>query len=410
MGYGESQQDAERTPRPENVPADLVHDLDHWNGPDYLADPIGFWDDLRGPYRVFWSPFHGGFWCLTRYEDIHEAFQRADLFSSRITNIPGREVRLLPITLDPPEHTTYRRLLNLPFSPARIALLMDKITDRSNALIDDVIDRGEFEFMDTFAKALPTGIFCDLLGLPHDEVKKFLEWNYIILHVHGDAEGQERQRIANEELGTYLGDLVAERTSRPHDDLVSALIPLEIDGRPITRDEAVSMTYLLFLAGLDTVTSALGWCWKFLAEHPSHRQQILSNPAIIPKAVEELLRYHAFVEDSRTVTRDVEFAGVMMKEGDRVMLPTSSACRDEAEFPDALTVDFEREPNRHIAFASGPHRCLGSHLARAELHIAMELWHQRVPDYELGQGEIRYHGGAVVGPDCLRLTITGVPA
>src|SRR6202011_1207004 len=128
---------------------------------------------------------------------------------------------------------------------------------------------------------------------------------------------------------------------------------------------------------------ALGWCWKFLAEHPEHRQQIVDDPSLIPNAVEELLRYNAFVEDSRTVTRDIEFAGVTMKAGERVMLPTSSACRDEAEFPDALTVDFHRAPNRHIAFAAGPHRCLGSHLARAELHIAMEEWQKHIPSYRL---------------------------
>ena len=313
-------------------------------------------------------------------------------------------MRLLPISLDPPEHGKYRRLLNRPFSPPNMEALSDQIEARCNALIDSVIDQGGCEFIDAFGKPLPTGIFCDMLGLPQEEVKKFLEWNYVILHVHGDEAGQARQRKANEELTAYLRDLVFSRTTDPRGDLISQMIPLEVDGHSMTADETLATAYLLFMAGLDTVTAGLGWCWNFFAENPVHRQQLIDDPALIPNAVEELLRYFAFVEDSRTLTRDAEFAGVQMKAGERIMLPTSSACRDEEEFPNALTVDFHREPNRHIAFAAGPHRCLGSHLARVEMRIAMTVWHQRIPHYRIREGaKASFHGGAVVGPDTVPL-------
>jgi len=397
---------AERTV-PDHVPDELVHPLDHWNGEDYQADPLGFWDGLRADRRVFWSPLHGGFWCLTRYHDIHEAFQRPDLFSSRLTNIPGREVELLPISLDPPRHTPYRRVLNKPMAPAQIAKLMDRIRERCNELVDAVLEAGECEFISAFAQPLPTTMFLQMLGLPAAELDQFLEWNHIILHVHGDEEGQARQRRANEELAAYLGTLVAARRDEPpRDDLVGALLAAEMDGKPLEDAEILGFLHLLFMAGLDTVTAALGWCWQFLAEHPGHRQQLLDDPALIPNAIEELLRFHSFVEDSRTVTQDIEFAGVTMKAGDRIMLPTSTAGRDDEQFVDAMVVDFHREPNRHIAFAAGPHRCVGSHLARAELTIAMEVWHERIPHYRIPDGATPVaHGGAVVGLDLLPLEL-----
>jgi cytochrome P450 len=178
----------------------------------------------------------------------------------------------------------------------------------------------------------------------------------------------------------------------------------EVDGERLTQDEAYAFTYLLFMAGLDTVTNSLGFTWMFLAQHPGHRRQIVEDPRIIPDAVEELLRYYSFVGiTNRTVSRDLEFAGVAMRGGDRIMLPTSAAGRDDEQFPDAQVVDFGREPNRHLAFAAGPHRCLGSHLARAELRIALAEWHRRIPEYRIAGTGVTYHGGALGGPTALSL-------
>jgi cytochrome P450 len=328
-------------------------------------------------------------------------------------NIPGREVQLLPISLDPPDHTPYRRVLNKPLAPTQVAGLTDQIRARCVELVDAVIGQERCEFISAFAQPLPTTMFLQLLGLPGDELERFLAWNHIILHVHGDADGQDRQRVANEELAAYLGALVARRRSAPgvedhgrDGDMIGILLGSEMEGRPLEDQEIQAFLHLLFMAGLDTVTSALGWIWQFLAESPGHRQQLLDDPALIPGAIEEMLRIFSFVEDSRTVTRDCEFAGVTMREGDRIMLPTSTAGRDEAQFADALVVDFHRTPNRHLAFAAGPHRCVGSHLARAELAIAIEEWHRRIPHYRVPADDAPVaHGGAVVGLDRLPLEI-----
>jgi cytochrome P450 len=242
--------------------------------------------------------------------------------------------------------------------------------------------------------------------MPTAELPKFLEWNHVILHVHGEGANAERQRQANEDLAAYLAELVQRRRSDLGDDVISQLLTVEADGDRLTDQEVLGISHLLFMAGLDTVTASLAWTWQFLATHPEHRQQILDDPGQIPDAVEELLRYQSIVEDSRTLVADVEWAGVSMRAGDRIMLPTTAASRDPAAFPDPLTVDFRREPNRHIAFASGPHRCLGSHLARMELREALGGWHARIPHYRLKPGApISYHGGAVIGPDSLPLEL-----
>jgi cytochrome P450 len=405
MSYGNAVEVIE-TPRPDHVPEAVVHRLDHYNGERFLEDPVAFWDDLREDLRVFWSPTFGGFWCLTRYDDIHEAFQRPDVFSSRMQAIPGREVRLLPISLDPPEHTGYRRLLNRPFSPGTIELLESELRALANALIDPIVERGACDFIEDFAQRLPTEMFLKLLGLPRADVDTFLDWNNTLLHVHDDGDGAARKQRAGQEINEYLARYIDERGADPSDDLVSLLLACELHGVPLPRDDVQAMTFLLFMAGLDTVTSALGWSWRYLAGHPAHRERIVADPAVIPNAIEELLRYHSFVNDGRFITQDVEFAGVSMKAGERIMLPTAAAGRDPAQFPDPHVVDFDRSPNRHLAFAAGPHRCLGSHLARTELRIAMEEWHLRIPEYRMAPGaEVRFHGGGVAGPDTLPMVV-----
>jgi cytochrome P450 len=185
---------------------------------------------------------------------------------------------------------------------------------------------------------------------------------------------------------------------------VSKLLDTTIDGHPVSREAVQNFTFLLFVAGLDTVTAALSFAFRFLAENPAHRQQLLDDPQLIPSAVEELLRVFSFVNMGRTVVRDVEFAGVQMKAGDRVLTSTTFASMDPDEFDNPLTVDFGRRANRHLAFGAGPHRCAGSHLARQELRTAIAEFHLRIPHYEAVRvDEIRMHGAGSMGMDRLWL-------
>jgi cytochrome P450 len=393
---------------PDHVPADLVHWLDFYKDDVVLADPVGFMLPLRERFRAFFSPAFGGFWALTRYADQRDAFQRHDLFSSNVdwdAGVGFQGEPLLPLMLDPPEHVKYRALINPAFSPKRIRELEEKARRIANELIDDILAAGaETDFNSSYAEKLPTRIFVDMMGLPYDHYVDFLNWNKVLVHTLPTDEGVQLRYQAAQDITEYLTELIDVRYKDPGDDLVSVLISSEVDGHKLTAGEVLRVIFLLFVAGLDTVTAAHNWVWKWLAEHPVARKSLLDRPDLVPGAVEELLRINSFVNPVRMVRQDVEFAGVQMKKGERVWLHSGVACRDPREFKDPDVVDFTRAPNRHLAFAAGPHRCVGSHLARLELKVSLEEWHKRIPDYQIPPGaRVGMHGGGIAGPDNLPL-------
>lgn len=378
-------------------------DFDHVGGAEFLTDPFAAFDRYRGD-RTFYSPHHGGYWVLTQMEDIREALGRAEEFSSWPTGIPahpGRQERMIPLELDPPEHRSIRKLIAPLFGPRAVSTRTASIGDTVDAMIEPLVERKRIDLVADFAQPFPTTVFVNMFGLPVSEVQTFVEWNNILLHSHGDPEARRR---AGDEINSYLAALIEQRRSEPREDLISALIAGDVDGRPTTSEEVRDICFLLFVAGLDTVTAALSFIFRFLAQNPGHRQQLLDDPDLIPSAVEEMLRVHAFINPGRRVTRDLEFGGVQMKEGDRVLISTALASNDPAEFADPLEVRFEREANRHIAFGAGPHRCAGSHLAREELVAAVRRWHELIPHYRIDETKpIVGHGGGAMGLDNLLL-------
>jgi cytochrome P450 len=388
---------------PDHVPQALVWDFDHVGGADVHRDAFAVYRNAPAE-RVFYSPLNGGYWVLTKTADIRAALQAPELFSSALTGIPAqpaRKEKLYPLELDPPEHRPHRQVLTPFFAPKAVAAKADAIEAVCAELLDPLVDRGECEFNADFAEPFPTTIFTSMLGLPNSESKQFIEWNTVLLHGFDDPG---RRAEAGVEINGYLRELIDQRAVDPRDDLVSNLLDTTIDGVPVTRDAVQNFTFLLFVAGLDTVTAALTFAFRFLAEHPDHRHQLRDDPALLPGAVEELLRAFSFINMGRTVTEDVEFAGVSMKAGDRVLASTTLAAMDPDEFPDPLVVDFKRRANRHLAFGAGPHRCAGSHLARAELRTALTEFHRRIPDYHaVGVEDIRMHGGGAIGMDRLLL-------
>jgi cytochrome P450 len=204
----------------------------------------------------------------------------------------------------------------------------------------------------------------------------------------------------------YFKEMFDRRRAEPQDlevDILTYLLSAEVDGEPIPEENLLNMAVVLVLAGLDTTKSQLGYNFHYLATHPDDRRRIVDDPALIPSAIEELLRYHAFVPPARKLARDVEYEGCPMREGQMVLMPLWSATRDPRAFEDAGTVQLDRNPNRHIAFGAGPHRCAGAHLARRELLVAMEEWHKRIPDYHLDTDETIMEHGWQCGPDSLPL-------
>ncbi len=378
--------------------------------PAMLANPFGFLDGLRDQYRSFYtstSMMPG--WVLLKYDDVHEAFQQYDTFSSQgALDPPSGEARtfppLIPEELDPPEHTKYRQLLTPLFTPGRVEPMEESIRAHCISLIEGFKDAGACDVVAQFSRRYPTIIFMRLMGLPVEDADTFLDWADRLMHesVATDPDGAKRMAAAMD-IFAYLGVLLNDRRAEPRDDIVSYLVACELEGRPLEEMELLQIVFLLYMAGLDTVAGTLGYMFRHLADHPDDRERIIADPSIIPTAVEELMRAYSIVTPVRVVTRDIEFAGCPMKAGDRVLLPTLSANRDD-EFPDGTSVDLGRSVNRHVAFGAGPHRCLGSHLARMELRIALEEWHARIPNYSVAPGaQLKQHVAGVAGYDVLPL-------
>jgi cytochrome P450 len=259
-----------------------------------------------------------------------------------------------------------------------------------NELIDGFEDRGSCDFTNEFAVPLPSTIFLRLFGLPLSELPQLLAFNDRTQRPAGTtgAEQLEERRANAQDVYRYFEAVIADRRGQaPRDDLLSTLLTSEVEGERLSDDEVIDISFLMILAGLDTITDTLTCSFKFLAEHPEHRQQILDDPSVIPSAVEELLRWETPVMSIiRVAQADAEIEGCPVHQGDVVLACLGSANTDEREFDNAGEVEFTRNPNRHIAFGGGIHRCLGSHLARQELRVALREWHRRIPHYVLPAG------------------------
>jgi cytochrome P450 len=353
-------------------------------------------DRLREKARVHFGDAAGNeFWLLTRLEDIRAAFQYPEMFSSTavVPVDPDPPYMWIPEMLDPPLHTKWRQLLGPTFSPAAIAKLEPRVRARFREILDDVADRGECEYVSDVALRFPNTIFMEIMGLPVSDAAQFQVWETAILH--GVMGGEESLNAMNE-VNEYFTALIAARRKNPADDLLSAAVGYEIDGRPVSDDDLLAFCLLLFMAGLDTVAAQLTFSMLHLATHDDDRRRLVEDPSLWPNAIEEFLRFYSFVTPGRKIMKDEEFHGCPMKAGQMVYMPLLSANRDPAEFPDADRVVIDRPSNRHIAFGAGPHRCLGSHLARQELRIGLMEWHARIPDYRVPDGAvIGEHGGQI---------------
>jgi cytochrome P450 len=365
-------------------------------------------DDLRGHGPFVRSTFGpAGFWVFTESEMIRSAFQHPELFSSSVVTPLEADppYKWIPEMLDPPEHTKWRQLLAPHFAPKLMEQMEPKVRERCAEIIDSLAGRGQCDFLRDFAWRYPTTIFMELMGLPLDGLETFLGWEHDILHLTAE-EDPDRSRAFGAMMAVqgYFSELIAAKRAHPGEDLLTAALDWRIDGEPIPEEDMLSWCLLMFMAGLDTVSIQLSYSFWHLASHPEDRSRLAADPGLAAPAVEEFLRYFSFVAPSRKVRQDVEFHGCPLKTGDMVMLPISASNRDPAAVPDPFTVVLDRAPNNHIAFGAGPHRCLGSHLARRELRVALEEWHRRIPDYRLTEGvEVVEHGG-MYGIDVLELS------
>jgi cytochrome P450 len=330
-------------------------------------------------------------------ETTEYVLRHGDEFSSRVDLGLGNVRPLIPLNVDPPLHAKYRKLLDPLFAPRRMEEWEDDITRRANLYIDAFADAGGCNFTEEFAELFPSSVFLGLCGLPEEELQFFLHMRNGILHpekIDPNAlfDIEARQRVANatgQEIYDYFEKLVEQRRNSPQNDMITRFVEHEIDGDRLTTEDILDIAFLFVIAGLDTVSDSLTCFYAFLAQHPDHRRQIAEDPGIIPNAVEELLRWESPVPQGvpRVATRDVELPnGFLVKEGTAVLVSYGAANVTEETVDDPFEVRFDRDRNVHIAFGGGVHRCLGSHLARRELRIALREWHRRIPEYTIKPG------------------------
>jgi len=398
-------------PTPAHVPPELVRRFDFLSGlGDRPHDVVG--ELAKGP-RVFYTPVNSntaatgvGAWVLARAEDIRAAFADPETFSSlgftSMAALIGETWQLAPLESDPPAHGRYRTALLPFFLQKPVGELTPAICRRAADLIAGFAARGSCEFVEEFSTTFPTGVFLDLMGLPTEELPMFMQWEQMVIHGRDLQERAAGVRAVRD----YMAGVIAARRRTPGEDIVSHLIAANVEDRPFDEQELLGMCILLYAAGLDTVPSSLTAHFRHMAENQEQQAALRADPAAIPRAVEELLRLYSPVGPFRKVTRDVEFAGVSLKAGDRVVLSTTIASRDPAEFEDASAADFARtSATRHFAFGFGIHHCIGAHLARREMAIAWEQWFRLIPQpFRVAPGaQITGHGGSVLGIDNLPL-------
>jgi cytochrome P450 len=330
--------------------------------------------------------------------EVRHVLSHPEVFSSGIDAVTIGQVRpLIPLQIDPPHHRNYRKLLDPIFAPRRIALLEDRTRSLVRELVAAVVDDGACNFHAAVAEPLPTTVFLQLLGLPVSRAEEFLRLKDGI--IRPPVRTQEERIAYTAEVGrriyAVLQEAIDERMEQRSDDFLSLFLDAEVEGHRLTNDDVLDIGYLFFLAGLDTVTASLDCMISYLARHPDQRRQIVDDPSLIQHAVEELLRWETPVQGVvRVTTEDSEIGGCPVGKGRVVNVMLGSANTDERSWDDVDSVDFEREGNRHIAFGGGAHRCLGSHLARMELRVALEEWHAAIPDYRVRDGVVlRYSQG-----------------
>ena len=400
------------------MPTDLLTDYDIADAA-FVADPYAAYEEIRSQCPIAHTDRHGGSWLPTTYEALHDLAHDVDTFSSREIlvfprlGLPGgapyAEVSAPPISSDPPVHHWARKLILPFFAPGAVGQYEEGTRQLCHRLIDGFIGSGRADVGTDYAQQIPVRVIAALLGVDDNKSDVFVGWVRAILEQgHLDPE---RRLAARSELLGYFAEQIADRRAHPRpDDLITALVEATVDGEPVPDDHILGTCNLMLIAGIDTTWSAIGSCLWHFAQHPEDRARLRDEPELWPTAVEELLRAYSPVTMARIVTEDVEFEGCPMQEGDRVLMAFPAANRDPAVFDRADEVVLDRSANRHLAFGSGIHRCAGSHLARLELRVALQVFLERIADFELvDPGAVTWAGGQVHGPRVCEVHFDPVP-
>jgi cytochrome P450 len=391
---------------PEHVRQDIVWDNDFAAYLSELDDPYWAAGRLHDGPGIIWASnasYGKPAWIFTRHALIEEGFADYRKFSSArgslIAAVMDPDWLLLPVEADPPGHHYYRQALRPFFTPGAIAKRTAEVQGLCNSLIDGFVDRGRCEFVSEFGSILPNAIVVSMLGMPQYMLRQFVEWEETAIHGADNAE----RFAAGRAIIDYLKGFIAEQKAHPQSELMQGIFSGRVNDRPFTDAEILGICYLLFVAGLDTVFSSLGWMMRHLAIDQALQTRLRNNPHDIPAAVEEFTRAFGVSAPSRTVAEDMIFHGVAMKKGEDVLLPTYLAGRDPLAFPNPHVIDIGRKP-RHVTFGVGLHVCLGIHLAKREIRIVIESFLSRMKNIRMPDGKaFQYHTTGTIGMDWLNL-------
>jgi cytochrome P450 len=380
--------------------------------PEWAADPYPIQDDLRQRCPISHTSRFGGGWLALRYEDVSAIAHDTDQFSSRsiiMSNFrPPRDIAPAggspPISSDPPFHHDARSLLLPAFTKTAVSKLEPATRAFCHSLIDEFDGRDVVDAAAEYAQHIPMRVIADMLGFPPQDGAQFREF------VENTLEGVNlppEQRVTRmSSLFYYLLAQIRDHVDNPRDDLTTHLLNAEIYGRKLQPSHVVGTMTLLLIAGIDTTWSAIGAALWHLARNPADRERLVTEPDLLPTALEEFLRAYAPVTMARLVKQDMRWRGVDMKADDWVLLSFPAANRDPEQFERAGEVVIDRQVNRHAAFGLGIHRCVGSHLARMELRVALEVWLQRIGEFSLADpGAVTWSTGQVRGPRTLPLLL-----
>ena len=392
--------------------SDWATDFSHVE-PEWAADPYRIQDDLRQRCPIAHTNRFGGVWLPTRYDDVAAIAHDTDRFSSRSIIVsnwrPPLDMAPIgatpPISSDPPFHRVARKLLLPAFTKTAISKYEESTRAFCHQLINDFVTRRTVDAAAEYAQHIPVRVIADMLGFPPEDGPQFRVFVEDALEAVNLPPEERAGRT--DDLFNYLYTQVHEHVENPRDDLTSFLIGAELEGGlKLEPTHVVGTMAVLLIAGIDTTWSAIGSSLWHLATHPADRERLTADPALLPKAVEEFLRAYAPVTMARLVKEDMRWRGTDMKADDWILLSFPAANRDPAHFDRADEVLIDREVNRHAAFGLGIHRCLGSHLARMELRVALSTWLERIPEFSLTESSaVSWSAGQIRGPRLLPLRI-----
>jgi cytochrome P450 len=389
-------------PIPAHVPPELVRPFPYILGAKTKVPPHSFIKAIHEGPEVIWAErcFNGvrGAWVPRRAEDLQRIYHDNEHYTSRgfapFADLVGDTWYFVPAELDPPKHSLMRAAINPLFTPKRMAALEDKIRGYAREAVATFRDRGSCEFMSEFAFEFPVKVFMEMMGLPQSGVKQFLAWEHGFIHEHD----LEKVKDATRAVVAYLREQIEDRRVNPRDDFITFGVQAEVEGRKFDDNELVGFCVNLFLGGLDTVSSTMGMHFLHLAERPDHQAILRAKPEMTPDAIEEMMRAYATVATSRECIKEDKIGGVTVKPGDKVHMATFLASHDPAAYPNPDEVILDRKA-RHVSFGYGPHLCLGMHLARREMRIAMEEMLAALPEFSLEPGvELNYYLAATIQP------------